>query len=131
MFITIGTALAGIFGKSITQKTAKIIGIVAGAALLLAVLSLGKCAYDKSIVNDYKQERQAKIDRGLLKAEREATAADIARDKEFAESAAVVKGDTQNAKDKDPNGGRTNAGPVTQSYFDSVRRERDRKARGE
>lgn len=58
---TIGQFIPGLFGKKLAYQTAKAAGIGVLIIFLIAILSLGKCAYDKSVVNGYKAEQAAKI----------------------------------------------------------------------
>lgn len=58
---SIGSLIPGLFGKQLSYKVAKIAGFAILGVLLLAVLSLGKCAYDASVVNKYKADQQAKV----------------------------------------------------------------------
>ena len=58
LIMSIGAFLPGLFGKEVSQKAAKVLGIVTLSLLLIAVLSLGKCAYDASIIEQHEQERE-------------------------------------------------------------------------
>lgn len=73
MFITIGTFLAGIIGKpGIAQKTAKIVGIVAAVLLLIVVLGVGKCTYDKSVIDEHETKEAVKTEKADRKADTKA-----------------------------------------------------------
>lgn len=60
MFISIGMTLLSVFGKGFSEKTAKIVGMVALVILLVILLSVGKCAYDNSVIEEHEAEREAK-----------------------------------------------------------------------
>lgn len=57
-----------IVGWGVPAKAAKIVLFTIGAALLIAVMAGGKCAYDKSIVTHYAD----KVDASAAKADRKA-----------------------------------------------------------
>jgi uncharacterized membrane protein YebE (DUF533 family) len=56
---SIGAILPGLFGKVVGPTASRIIGFITIALLLGSILSLGKCAYDASVVNDYKAKQEA------------------------------------------------------------------------
>lgn len=60
LIMSIGAFLPGLFGKQVSQKVAKVLGFIALGLLLIAVLSLGKCAYDASIIEKHEQTREIK-----------------------------------------------------------------------
>jgi len=60
MIATIGAFIPRLFGKTPSYQTAKTIGFfIVGIPLLIALLGLGKCAYDRSVVNAYKAKVEA------------------------------------------------------------------------
>ena len=133
MFITIGLTLAKLFtGKAITDKVAKAIGIGALALAAVLVLGIGKMIYDRNLIGDYEQGVQAEIDKGLLEAEREANASRAARDSSFASSQADISEGMEDARTNDPDHGARPVGPVSQSYYERLRRQQaDSKARSQ
>jgi hypothetical protein len=60
LIATIGSFLPSLFGKEIKLKTAKLLGWIVLALLLVALLSVGKCAYDKSVIEHHEEVREAK-----------------------------------------------------------------------
>ncbi|MBP53116.1 MAG: hypothetical protein CMG88_00945 [Marinobacter sp.] len=58
LIMSIGAFLPGLFGKEVSQKVAKALGFVILGLLLIAVLSLGKCAYDASVIEKHETERE-------------------------------------------------------------------------
>ena len=58
LIASIGAFLPGLFGKEVAYKTAKVLGFIALSILLIAVLSLDKCAYDASVIEQHEQERE-------------------------------------------------------------------------
>ena len=57
---SVGSFIPGLFGKTLGPKAARALGLVILAILLLALLSLGKCAYDKSVIEEHEQAREVK-----------------------------------------------------------------------
>lgn len=60
LIASIGAFLPGLFGKEVAYKTAKVLGFITLGLLLIAVLSLGKCAYDASVIEQHETEREVK-----------------------------------------------------------------------
>jgi len=60
LILSIGAFLPGLFGKQVSEKVAKVLGFIALGLLLIAVLSLGKCAYDASVIEQHETEREVK-----------------------------------------------------------------------
>lgn len=65
---SIGAFLPGLFGKEIAYKTAKVLGSAILVILLALVLSLGKCAYDASVIEQHEQEQEVKAGQAREKA---------------------------------------------------------------
>lgn len=58
LIASIGAFLPSLIGKELSYKTARIAGFITLALLLIATLSLGKCAYDASVIEQYETERE-------------------------------------------------------------------------
>lgn len=56
---TIGAFIPGLFGKKLSYKVAKAIGIGVLAVALVIALGVGKCAYDNSVIEDHEVKREA------------------------------------------------------------------------
>lgn len=56
---TIGAFIPGLFGKKLSYKVAKAIGIGALAVALVIALGVGKCAYDNSVIEEHEEQREA------------------------------------------------------------------------
>lgn len=121
MFISIGMALAKLAGRQVSEKVAKVIGLAVMAIALVTIFFIAKALYDKSVVDDYRDKREAEIAKAALKADRKANAADVIRDNEFADSQADIAEGITNATANDPRKGATPVGPVSQSYYDRLR----------
>jgi membrane protein implicated in regulation of membrane protease activity len=126
MFIWIGMTAASVFGKRVSAKLAKLIGLVLFALAAVALVALAITLIRRDAVDEYKDERAAEIANAVVGAEREANAEKAERDTEFANSQANIMEGIDNAIAHDPNQGTTPVGPAQQSYFDGLRRERDR-----
>lgn len=56
---TIGAFIPGLFGKKLSYKVARTVGIVVLAVALIVALGVGKCAYDNSVIEDHEVKREA------------------------------------------------------------------------
>lgn len=124
---SIGSFIPGLFGKDLSLKAAKIAGTVILAVVLLAALSLGKCAYDASVVNDAEVKHEAVVATRTQEADR---AADVALENKaaaFDEVQAKLDLATAEAERKDPVAAATTVGPVTSSYYAELRKKEKRK----
>lgn len=126
LIASVGSFLPGLFGKKLSFKAAKIAGFVVLAILLAATLSLGKCAYDASVVNDYEVRHDAEAAKKTLEADRAADDAIANKAAQFDETQAKLDEAMRNAAQADPKGAATAVGPVTKSYYDNLPRK-DRK----
>lgn len=58
LIASIGAFLPGLIGKELSYKTARIAGFITLGLILIATLSLGKCAYDASVIEQHEHERE-------------------------------------------------------------------------
>ena len=58
LIASIGAFLPGLFGKELSYQAARTVGIIVLAILLLVVLSISKCAYEASVIEQHEQERE-------------------------------------------------------------------------
>lgn len=56
---SIGAFIPGLFGKKLSYKVAKAIGIGVLAVALVIALGVGKCAYDNSVIEEHEAQREA------------------------------------------------------------------------
>lgn len=68
LIATIGGFIPGLFGKKLSFKAAKAVGFIVIAVALVAILSIGKCSYDRSVIREHEQEREAKASEAREKA---------------------------------------------------------------
>lgn len=122
LLASIGAFLPGLFGKQIAEKTAKVLGIITLAILLVAILGLGKCAYDASVIEQHEAADRAEKAERQLEAERRADEEAEATANELAETKAELDAATTEAARRDPEGAAKQVGPVTESYYDTLRR---------
>ena len=124
---SIGAFLPGLFGKEISYKLAKVLGIAALILIALLTLGIGKWAYDRSIINKHDTEERALAAKAQLEADREANrqaaedAARLAQENHDLEAAASEAART------DPAGAKKPVGPVSQSYYDTLRKKKESK----
>lgn len=102
------------------EKAAGILRWIAIVLVLVLVLGVGKCAYDRNLVDRHDREQAAAADREALAAERRANAAQGKRDADFQAGQAAIKEGMNNAKASDPAGAAKPVGPVQRGYFDSL-----------
>ena len=85
LLIKLGALVAGIFGQTVSDRTAKLVG---GASLAFALVILaytGKVIYDRNVIAQHEAAEHAKDVEAALKGERTANEAAAARDKASAE----------------------------------------------
>lgn len=124
IIMAIGAWLPGLFGKQLSQRMTKALGVILLILGALVFLSLGKCAYDASLIAKHEAAENARKAEAQLAADR---AADAATAKQIAEAAETQKALEQaqaEAARKDPVGAAQPVGPVTQSYYDTLRKEK-------
>jgi uncharacterized protein HemX len=116
MFTSVGLAILGLFGKGWTDKAAKIAGIGAAVVLLVLVLGIGKCSYDRSVI----ERHEGKVHEQAREADH---AADLAHEKRRAEFDAQqdqIAAAAAEAAQRDPEGAAKPVGPVSRSYYDNL-----------
>lgn len=59
LIASIGGTIPGLFGVRLSYQSAKIVGFAVLALLLISLLSIGKCAYDASVINEHEAEAEA------------------------------------------------------------------------
>lgn len=125
--ISIGNILPGLFGRKLSDKVAKITGIALLVILAVVVLSIGKCAYDASVVNRYEQQHEAEAAKKQLEADRAADQATANQAAELADTQKKLDEATREAARRDPEGAAGTVGPVTESYYETLRKKEKRK----
>lgn len=122
----IGNFIPGLLGKELSTKAARIVSYVTLGIALLALLSLGKCAYDDSVINKHETAQRAEQARRQLEAERKANEELARHAAEYAESQRKLEDAAEEALRRDPAGAAKPVGPVSQSYYDNLPKK-DRK----
>lgn len=127
LLMSIGAFLPGLLGRKVSEKVAKVLGIITLGLLLIAVLSLGKCAYDASVIEQHESTDRAEKAEKQLDAERRADEEAAAQATELAETKAELDAATAEAARRDPEGAAKPVGPVSQSYYDTLRQKEKRR----
>lgn len=127
LIMSIGAFLPGLFGKQVSEKVAKVLGIVALGLLLIAVLSLGKCAYDASVIEKHESAERARKAEKQLEADRAADLATEQQARDLAETQQELEEAQAEAARRDPEGAAKPVGPVTESYYDTLRKKENRR----
>lgn len=125
LITSIGAFLPGLFGKEVSQKVAKVLGIIALSILLIAVLSLGKCAYDASIIEQHESRERAVKAEKQLEADRAADEQTERQARELEETQQALEQAQAEAAAADPEGAAGTVGPVTESYYDTLRKQKE------
>jgi predicted lipid-binding transport protein (Tim44 family) len=120
LLAALGGPIAGIFVKGPSERLSKIVGGAAAVFLVLALLGLGKCAYDRNLIAQHDATRDAQIANATVGADRAADAAAANRTQAFQNSQAVLENAAAGAKAADPQGAAKPVGPVSKSYYDNL-----------
>ncbi len=122
--ISFGLWIAGLFGKTVTQKAAGRIGLWVALPLALIALGLlawgGKAIYDRGVIEEAMDKRDAAVAIGARKADQKADEEMLKRTAEIAAENERLEKAMAEAKRTDPAKGQTEVGPVQQSYFDNL-----------
>lgn len=123
MFIQIGFWLLRLWKKDAawTEPYAKRIGLIAFiAVLLLIVLPVAKCSYDRHVISQH--EQQVQLD--AAKAENAADKKLVEDQKKFEQQQDRLSDAASDAARSDPTGAAKPVGPVTRSYYDNLPEKR-------
>jgi hypothetical protein len=123
MFIFLGTALAGLFGKQVSAKGARVIAISALLFAAIAGFLIWLAIHDRGVRNDALDDQDATINAAVIGADREAEAKQEQRDQTFANSQEQIDAAVSNAVTTAPEQARKPVGPASQSYYDELRRQ--------
>lgn len=124
MFLKIGSIVAGVFGKTVSDRAAKVLGMIAFALLVVALFLGGKALYDRKLIRDHEAAEYAKDVEAALKGERAANAGQADRDKASADLHDKIDAATDEAAKADPAGAAKSVGPTTKAYYDTLRKEK-------
>lgn len=124
---SIGAFVPGLFGKKLAFKTAKIVGFVILGIAALAIVKLGFWAYDRSVIEQHESEQRAKAAETTLEADRKADEEAAATASELAETKAELDRATAEAAKAHPTEAAKEIGPVSQSYYDTLRKKENRR----
>lgn len=127
LIMSIGAFLPGLFGKQVSEKVAKVLGIITLGLLLIAVLGLGKCAYDASIIEQHESAERARKAQKQLEADRAADLATEQQARDLVETQQELEEAQAEAARRDPEGAAKPVGPVTESYYDTLRKKENRR----
>lgn len=116
----LGGPIAGLFTSKVSFTMAKVVGGIALAVLLIALLGIGKCSYDRAIINAHDDKRDATIANSTVTADRAADAAAANRAAVFQNSQDVLTNAASAARAADPTGAAKPVGPVSSSYYDNL-----------
>jgi len=127
LIMSIGAFIPGLFGKKVAEKTAKVLGFLILGLLAAAVLSLGKCAYDASLIEQHEATSRAQKAERQLEADRRANEEGEQAKRDLEETQRQLDDATSEAARRDPEGAAKEVGPVSQSYYDTLRRQKEKR----
>ena len=117
----IGLAATFLIKRGIPLRFARPLIYGALAALLIGGLSIGKCAYDRSIIEEHDAKHTAKVATAARVASESATAKSDSRNAQEALRRAQIAKDVEHAKQSPESN--APAGPATRAYLERVRRQ--------
>lgn len=127
LIMSIGAFLPGLFGKQVSERVAKVLGFITLGLLLIAVLGLGKCAYDASVIEKHESAERARKAEKQLEADRAADEATEQQARDLVETQQQLEEAQAEAARRDPEGAAKQVGPVTESYYDTLRKKENRR----
>lgn len=102
------------------EKAAKVVRWILIVFAVLAVLGVGKCSYDKSVISDHESKQAAEAAKAALEGERRANADQEKRDAVFDEEQSKIEKGISDEIAKDPIGAAKPVGPGQRGFFDSL-----------
>jgi Tfp pilus assembly protein PilE len=124
VLLAIGGFIPGLFGKEVSERVAKVIAVALLVVGLLALIALGKFAYDRSVINRYRLEQVAAQQQKDREATERADKAEKDRTARREQQNQSLEAAATEAAEKEPEKARATVGPVTQSYYDTLRKEK-------
>lgn len=124
LLIKLGALVAGVFGQTVSDRTAKLVGGVSLAIALVILAYTGKAIYDRNVIAQHEAAEHAKDVEAALRGEREANQAQAERDKASAEINKKLEQAAEEAAKADPAGASKAVGPTTKAYYDTLRKEK-------
>lgn len=124
ILMTIGAFIPGLFNKKLSNRAASLLG---GALLVLALaslFSLGKCAYDASVIAKHEAQERARKAQAQLEADRAAEQATEEQARDLAETQNELQAAQAEAARNDPARAASPVGPVTEAYYDTLRKKK-------
>ena len=126
LIASIGAFIPGLFGKQISFKAAKIAGIGLLLVAAVAIFSLAKWSYDRSVINQYSAEAEATALGKELDAQRKADEEAAAQATELAQTHEALDRAGIEAARQNPSQAAQPVGPVSKSYYDTLRHKETR-----
>jgi hypothetical protein len=111
-------------GKTVTPQQAGRLGFWVALPLAIIAVALlvwgGKTLYDRGVVKQAMDKRDAAVAIGAREADQEADAAAVVRAEQAEAEVERLEDAMAEAKAADPAKGQSEVGPVQQSYFDNL-----------
>lgn len=102
------------------EKAASIVRWILIVVAIVAVLGVGKCAYDRSVIDNHETKKSAEAAKAALEGERRANADQDKRDAIFDDEQATIEKGINDEIAKDPVGAAKPVGPGQRGFFDSL-----------
>jgi uncharacterized protein HemX len=122
--VTIGSSLFGIFGKKVTEGTAKVAGIAALIGLAALGIVLFFVIHDHNVIKNHDNKINAQVSNAVVGADRYAGEQKTVRDQDFGNSQAEIGNAIGNAVAASPEKAKQPVGPASQSYYEELRRQK-------
>lgn len=122
MLIAIGKFIPALFGQQVSARLARAFGIVILVVAAALVFEVAKYAYNRSVINRYKVEQAVIQHERDQAAEAQADLAAAKRTVTLEKENEALEAAATEAAEREPEKARTTVGPVTQSYYDTLRK---------
>jgi len=124
MLIALGLFIPRLFGKTLTPRFARALGILLIVIAIGLALQVARYAYDRSVINDYRVAQDAATKARDAKAIQEADLQQAKRTIELEQQNIELEAAATQAVRVEPEKARATVGPVTQSYYDTLRKRK-------
>lgn len=124
MLVAIGMLIPRLFGARLSDRAARALAIVILVVLAALLFRVGKQAYERSVIVRYNAEQAALRRERDRAAEEEADRQQARRTAELEQENRTLEAAATEAAVREPEKARTTVGPVTRSYYETLRKEK-------
>lgn len=120
LIASIGGFLPGVFGKQLSFKAAKYVGVFVLIVLAVLLFFGARAAYNSSVISRYKAEVEGETYKAAREADHKADAEEQKRMENLAAENDRLESEAAKAAQRDPVSAGKTVGPVTSSYYDNL-----------